>query len=89
MYLLYSWFIDSIVINKPLPIHQVDPKLIGFMKLEKTLLEGTFIAPKVYGGIFEDGNSFTKIKGFKNNVDYLQLKTLLNKEVRTNLREMI
>lgn len=52
------------------------------MKLENKLIEGTFIAPKVYGGIFEDGSSFTKVKGFKNNVDYKELKTLLNKDVK-------
>lgn len=72
---------DSIIIDKPLLTHQVDPKLIGFMKQEKTLLEGTFIAPKVYGGILSDGSQFTKVKGFKNKVEYDQLKTLLNKDV--------
>lgn len=72
---------DSIVIDKPLPEYQVDSKLIGYMKHENTLLEGTFIAPKCYGGIFSDGTSFTKVKRFKDHVDYPQLKSLLNKDV--------
>lgn len=72
---------DSIIIDKSLPEHQVGTG-IGLMKLENTLQEGTFIAPKVYGGILNNNNSFTKVKGFKNNVDYAKLKTLLNKDVK-------
>lgn len=80
-YNLYYSDTDSIVIDRPLPDHQVGTG-IGLMKLENTLQEGTFIAPKVYGGIFKDDTSFTKVKGFKNNVDYLELKTLLNRDVK-------
>lgn len=72
---------DSIVTNKPLPDAKVG-KAIGLMKLENNLSEGVFLAPKVYGGILADGTKFTKVKGYKNNVNYSDLKTLLNEDVK-------
>lgn len=73
---------DSIVIDKPLPQNKVG-KEIGLMKLENQLKEGTFIAPKVYGGVLTDGTEFTKIKGFKDNLSYLEMKTLLNENTKS------
>jgi len=70
---------DSIVTNKPLPSDKVG-KEIGLMKLENTLKEGIFLAPKVYGGILSDGTEFTKVKGFKDNLGYQEMKTLLNED---------
>lgn len=72
-YNLYYSDTDSIIIDKPLQSYQVG-KEIGFMKLENKLTEGTFLAPKVYGGILDDGSSFTKVKGFKNSVDIINWK---------------
>lgn len=71
---------DSIVTSKPLPSKYVGAE-IGELKLEKNLAKGVFIAPKVYGGILNTGEAFTKVKGFKNNVTFDQLKQLLNKSV--------
>src|ERR1700712_4979997 len=78
-YNLYYSDTDSIIIDKPLDNKYVG-KDIGLMKLENRLNEGVFIAPKVYGGILADGKEFTKVKGFKNNVKYEELKSLLDKD---------
>src|ERR1700743_3102809 len=51
---------------------------LGDFKLEKVCKEMTFIAPKVYGGIDINDNEFTKVKGYKNNLPYSELKSLLN-----------
>jgi hypothetical protein len=51
---------------------------LGEFKLEKTCSEMTFIAPKVYGGIETNNTEFTKVKGYKNNLPYSELKSLLS-----------
>lgn len=77
-YTLYYSDTDSIIIDKQLPNDKVG-KDIGLMKLENKLTEGVFIAPKVYAGIISDSlTEFTKVKGFKNNIDYNDLKSLLD-----------
>jgi|SRR5882757_6020309 len=48
------------------------------MKLENYFNDATFLAPKVYGGVYSTGE-ITKVKGFKNHVKYNQLKSLLKK----------
>jgi hypothetical protein len=81
---------DSIDINKPLPDKYIG-KDLGLMKLEYNFIEGTFLAPKVYGGLYSNDNnllkSITKIKGYKNKLDYYDLKSLLNKETSLSLRQ--
>ena len=50
--------------------------------VEYKFIEAIFIAPKVYGGSFiKDNkiNEISKIKGYKNQVDFKILKTLLKK----------
>lgn len=93
-----SIFVDA---STPLPNHMVGNEL-GQMKIEKTFSEAIFIAPKVYGGIFEGSlNELTKVKGFKNemtdemtkeddkifNVKYLDLKKLLIKDSKLELNQ--
>jgi hypothetical protein len=77
---------DSIDIDQPL-----DPKFIGKdlgkMKLEYVFNKAIFLAPKVYGGILEDGTELTKVKGFKNSVPYSDLKTLLTKGSELELNQ--
>ena len=83
---LYYTDTDSIFTDQPLPSHLVDDKKLGFMKLEYTLTDFVAIAPKVYGGVKVNGDSFTKVKGFKNSVSFDQLKYLLNSsEVKLTL----
>jgi hypothetical protein len=84
---LYYTDTDSIDINKPLPDKYIGKEL-GLMKLEYNFNEATFLAPKVYGGLYFDNNkqlkSITKVKVFKNKIDYLEINSLLNKD--TNLK---
>jgi hypothetical protein len=88
-YNLYYTDTDSIYIEKILPSKFIGKEL-GKIKLEYNFIEGTFLAPKVYGGLYLDNNlikSITKIKGFKNKIDYLELKSLLNKDKSLSLHQ--
>ena len=73
---------DSLYTDKPL-----DPELIGNklgqFKLENVFDEAVFLAPKVYGGITEEGEEITKVKGYKNKVSFKDLKTLLTFQDQT------
>jgi hypothetical protein len=62
----------------------LDHNNLGGLKHEETYSESIFLLPKVYGGIIKDSESqFTKVKGFKNHVEFSQLKDLLfNKELK-------
>ena len=70
---------------------ELDPKLIGKglgqFKLEYTFKEAVFLAPKVYGGILLDGKELTKVKGFKNNLIYPDLLSLLDKNSKLELNQ--
>src|SRR5258706_3158850 len=55
-------------------------KELGQLKPEYDFKEAVFLAPKVYGGITQEGESIVKAKGVKNIIPYDDLKTLLNKE---------
>ena len=88
-YDLYYSDTDSIDINKPLPSNFIGKEL-GKMKLEYNFIEATFLAPKVYGGLYNENNqlkSITKVKGFKNNLDYYDLKSLLIKDKSLSLNQ--
>ena len=80
---------DSIVVDKPLPKEFVGSEL-GQFKLECIYEEAVFLAPKVYGGIIrnEDGTfrQVSKVKGYKDIVDYPILKSLLSKDEVVNLK---
>jgi hypothetical protein len=60
-------------------------KGLGKFKLEYRFKECVFLAPKVYGGILFDGSEITKVKGFKDNVKYSDLKALLIKDSSLDL----
>ena len=53
---------DSFYIDKPLDSKYIGRKL-GQFKLEYIFTDAVFLAPKVYGGITEDGQEITKVKG--------------------------
>jgi len=58
---------------------------LGGLKYEYTFKEFIALGPKVYGGILHDDNSeIVKIKGFKNKIEFDDLKKLLlgNKELK-------
>jgi hypothetical protein len=88
-YNLFYTDTDSIFIDKPLP-NKFIGKDLGQMKLEYNFIEGTFLAPKVYGGLYSENNqlnSITKVKGFKNKIDYYELKSLLNENSSLSLNQ--
>lgn len=77
---------DSIDIDKPLDSKLIGPEL-GLMKLECIFEEAIFIAPKVYGGILEDGSEIVKVKGFKNPLPFSELSKLLIKDNNLELKQ--
>lgn len=77
---------DSIDIDKPLDPKFIGPEL-GLMKLECIFDEAVFLAPKVYGGLLENGNEITKVKGFKDEIKYSELKSLLVKDTNLELKQ--
>ena len=61
---------------------------IGGLKLEHIFSEFIALAPKLYGGILEDNTEFkTKVKGFKDRVEFDILKNLLFNQDRNFLLE--
>jgi hypothetical protein len=61
---------------------------LGALKYEGSFSESIFLLPKVYGGIYKDSTSeLTKIKGFKNHVEFNQLKDLLFKNQNIKLSQ--
>ena len=79
-YNLYYTDTDSIYTDQPLPSHLLNDRKLGCMKLENVLTDFVAIAPKVYGGVTVNGEEFTKVKGFKDSVSFIQLKSLLNND---------
>ena len=69
----------------------VRPSKLGQFKLENVFKEIVFLAPKVYGGITENGEEITKVKGLKIAVSFSDLKSLIAKneslEGRTPLKK--
>lgn len=62
----------------------LDHNGLGGLKYEGTFSESIFLMPKVYGGVYkESGEEFTKLKGFKDKVEFNKFKDLLfkNKEI--------
>ena len=82
---IYYTDTDSIDIAQELNSKYIG-KGLGKMKLEYIFDEATFLAPKVYGGITETGE-LTKVKGFKNEVSYSDLKSLLIKDSKLELNQ--
>lgn len=76
---------DSIFFNKPLD-SKIIGKELGKMKLENIFKEFVCISPKVYGGI-TDNNEYIKIKGVKNPINFYQLKALLYKNTKLEIKQ--
>lgn len=54
---------------------------LGGLNLEGKYKKFYAFAPKMYGAIFEDGSSFSKVKGYKGDIDIETLEQLSNKDV--------
>jgi hypothetical protein len=80
---LYAMDTDGIKVDCKLDDSEIDEKELGKMKYEYTFKEAVFVAPKVYGGILEkpykNKTELTKVKGLKNHISYLELKSVLNR----------
>ena len=91
-FILFYTDTDSLYTNKPLDIYYKNLicKDLGQFKLEVIFDEAVFLAPKVYGGIVSDTNNkieITKVKGYKNILNYNQLKSSLKKDSKLELNQ--
>lgn len=55
---------DSLVLNGQLPLDYVDSARLGALKLEHSLKEGYFIAPKMYWLLTDKDEEVSKCKGY-------------------------
>ena len=83
-YNLYYSDTDSIYIDKPLDKSFISDEL-GKIKLEYIFNEAVFLAPKVYGGV-TNTYEYVKVKGLKNPVQFNQLKPLLIKDSKLEIK---
>ena len=79
---------DSLYLDHPLPKDLVDSKELGKFKLEYIFKDSIFLGPKIYAGITADNKYICKIKGFKNPIQFDDIKTLLNKDSSLNLKHI-
>ena len=83
-YNIYYTDTDCIVMEDDL-----DPQFIGNdlgkFKLENFYEKGIFLAPKVYAGITKDGKELSKVKGYKHQVPFDNLVSLLKKDASLSL----
>jgi hypothetical protein len=66
---LYYSDTDSIYVDKPLPDHLIDSKVLGKLKLEHICKKAIFISPKVYYLETIDNEIIYKVKGLKHEVE--------------------
>nr|BAM29340.1 dnapol [Lentinula edodes] len=82
---IYYTDTDSIDIDK-----ELDPKFIGEelgqFKLEHVFDEAVFLAPKMYGGK-NKSYEYVRIKGLKNPIKYDDLKQLLKKDSKLEIKQ--
>ena len=68
----------------------MDPKYLGNelgqMKIEHVFDDVIFLAPKVYGGLTKD-YQYIRIKGLKNPIDFKDLKPLLHKNSKLEIKQ--
>lgn len=55
--------------------------------LEAIIKEGVFLAPKLYGYIDQDGKEIVKCKGYKDKITFNDLKSLLIKNSKLELKQ--
>jgi len=90
LFKLYYSDTDSAFIDGNL--EDIYPNLIGNklgqLKPEYDFKKALFLAPKVYGGITQDGKTILKVKGIninKNPITFDQLNSLINKDNKLEL----
>ena len=80
-YNLYYTDTDSIFIDKPLNDNFTGNDL-GQMKLENIFKKCVFIAPKLYGGIIDNGKEIAKVKGYRYPIKIEELEKVLKKDFK-------
>ena len=83
--IIYYSDTDSLYVNMELDNKYIGPEL-GKLKLEHIFNDAVFLAPKVYGGI-TDNYEYIRIKGLKNPIKFEELKTLLSKESKLEIKQ--
>lgn len=68
---------DSLVINGQMPQEFCDSAELGKLKLEHKIMEGYFVAPKMYYLVLEDGTTVAKCKGYLEKLNKDQYLSLL------------
>lgn len=81
---LYYSDTDSGYFDIQLPNHLINNEL-GGLKLESIFKKALFLLPKVYGGVLIDNKEIIKIKGFKGNITFNELESLLIKNSKLEL----
>ena len=84
---LYYTDTDSVFIDEYLPNDMVDNKIIGKWKLENEYIYSIFLAPKLYACLSINGDSYSKVKGYKKTVGIDILSKLLNKSETVELTQ--
>jgi DNA polymerase type B, organellar and viral len=79
---LYYTDTDSVYVDKPLPDHLIDSKILGKLKLENICTKAIFLSPKVYCLLTDSGKFIYKVKGLKHDVPITlnEFKLLLGKD---------
>jgi len=78
-YILYYSDTDSIIISKPLEAIFVSNTELGKFKLEHVCKKAIFLAPKVYGLVYENGEQIIKCRGLtKDSMEEFTIETLEN-----------
>ncbi len=73
---LYYSDTDSLVVNGPMPPEYLDIAELGKLKLEHTIKEGIFVAPKIYYLKTDENQEVLKCKGYTGKLvrdQYLEL----------------
>jgi hypothetical protein len=83
--ILYYSDTDSIDIEGDIDSNLIGDGL-GQMKLEHEFNDAVFLAPKTYGGITDD-YEYVRIKGLKNPIKFVELKTLLAKNSKLEIEQ--
>jgi hypothetical protein len=83
--IIYYIDTDSADVNKEIDSKYIGDEL-GQMKLEHVFDDAIFLGPKMYGGINKD-YEYVRIKGLKNPIKFKELKTLLKKDQKLEIKQ--
>ena len=82
---LYYTDTDSVYVDKPLPDHLIDSKILGKLKLENICKKAIFLSPKVYCLLTESDQFIYKVKGLSHEVELTMDDFVYSLKVCSNL----